>query len=152
MLAVGRFRPGSPEAALFAQYAARLRPPLGLIEIAEGRGASQAEVRRREGEATLAALPAGALLVALDPRGTVTGSEALAASLARWEAAGRALAFAIGGAAGLDSTVLTRAEHRLSLGPMIWPHLLVRAMLAEQLYRARCIRAGHPYHRTAPPE
>ena len=57
------------------------------------------------------------------------------------------LAFAVGGAEGLDARVLARAELSLSLGPMTWPHLLVRVMLAEQLYRAQCILAGHPYHR-----
>ncbi len=61
---------------------------------------------------------------------------------------GRAeLAFAIGGADGLDAAVLDRAEAVLSLGPMTWPHLLVRGMLLEQLYRAQQIIAGHPYHR-----
>lgn len=138
-------RPG-PEAALYAHYAARLRPPPEVTEIAEARG-SAAEVRRREGAALLAALPADALAVALDLGGEAPGSERFAALLARWEETGRALCFLIGGAEGLDPSVTARAEHRIALGPMTWPHLLVRGMLAEQLYRAQAIRAGHPYHR-----
>lgn len=117
-----------------------------MTEIAEARG-SAAEIRRREGAALLAALPAGALAVALDLGGEAPGSEGFAALLERWSATGRPLAFLVGGAEGLDPAVLARAEHRLSLGPMTWPHFLVRGMLAEQLYRAQAIRLNHPYHR-----
>ena len=145
LLAVGRLKPG-PEADLFVLYNARLRPPLVVTEVPEARG-SAAEVRRREGAALLAALPDNALLVAMDLGGLAPTSEALAAQVARWEESGKPLAFAIGGAEGLDPAVLARAEHRLSLGPLTWPHFLVRGLLAEQLYRAQAIRTGHPYHR-----
>jgi 23S rRNA (pseudouridine1915-N3)-methyltransferase len=145
LIAIGRLRPG-PEAALFAQYNARLRPPLAVTELPEARG-SAAEVRRREAAAILAALPEAALLVALDLGGTAPTSEALAALAERWEAAARPLCFVIGGAEGLDPTVLDRAAHLLSLGPLTWPHFLVRGLLAEQWYRVQAIRAGHPYHR-----
>ncbi|NDG48703.1 MAG: 23S rRNA (pseudouridine(1915)-N(3))-methyltransferase RlmH [Rhodospirillales bacterium] len=145
LLAIGRIKPG-PEAALFAQHNTRLRPPLEVSEFAEARG-SPAEIRRREGAAILAALPAGALLVAMDLGGAAPTSEALAALTTRWMEAARPLAFAIGGAEGLDPSVLARAEARLSLGPLTWPHFLVRGLLAEQLFRAQCIREGHPYHR-----
>jgi 23S rRNA (pseudouridine1915-N3)-methyltransferase len=118
-----------------------------VTEIAEGRGASPAEIRRREGEAILAALPAGAFVVALDLGAAAPGSEALASLVARWEESGKTVAYVIGGAEGLDPAVLARADHRLSLGPLTWPHFLVRGMLAEQLYRAQAIRTGHPYHR-----
>jgi len=147
IIAVGRMRPG-PEAALYAHYAARLRPPPEVTEIPEARG-SAAEVRRREGAALLAALSAEAVAVAvaLDLGGEMPDSEAFAAMLARWEDAGRMPCFLIGGAEGLDPAVLARAERRISLGPMTWPHFLVRGMLAEQLYRAQAIRQNHPYHR-----
>lgn len=117
-----------------------------MREIPEARG-SAAEVRRREGAALLAALPEAALAIALDLGGHMPDSEGLAALLERWEGSGRPLAFLIGGAEGLDPAVQARAEQRLSLGPMTWPHFLVRGLLAEQLYRAQAIRAGHPYHR-----
>jgi 23S rRNA (pseudouridine1915-N3)-methyltransferase len=145
LVAVGRFKSGA-EAALFQQYNARLRPPLELVELAEARG-SPAEIRAREGQAILALLAPQALLVALDLGGEAPSSEALARLAERWEAAARPIVFAIGGAEGLDAAVTARAAHRLSLGPLTWPHLLVRALLAEQLFRAQCIRANHPYHR-----
>lgn len=150
LLAVGRLRPG-PEAALFALRNARLRPPLVVTEIPEARG-NAAEMRRREGQALLAALPDAALLVALDLGGLAPTSEGLAGLTERWEATGKPLCFAIGGAEGLDAAVLTRADHLLSLGPLTWPHPLVRGLLAEQLYRAQSIRAGHPYHRAWRPD
>lgn len=150
LLAIGRIKPG-PELALFAQHNARLRPPLEVQEFAEARG-SAGEIRRREGEAILAALPGPALLVALDLGGRAPGSEELAALTTRWMEAARPIAFAIGGAEGLEEAVLSRADHRLSLGPLTWPHFLVRGLLAEQLFRAQCIREGHPYHRAWRPQ
>jgi 23S rRNA (pseudouridine1915-N3)-methyltransferase len=150
VIAVGRAAASSPEAALFARYAARLRPPLGLVELADGKG-SEAEIRRREGAAILAAVPEGAVLVALDQGGVAEGTEAFAKRLGRWREAGRDVAFAIGGAEGLDRAVLDRAAHVMSLGPMTWPHLLARAMLAEAVFRADSMLRGHPYHRAGRP-
>jgi 23S rRNA (pseudouridine1915-N3)-methyltransferase len=71
--------------------------------------------------------------------------------LDRWLAAGKPVCFVIGGAEGLDARVLARADATLSLGPQTWPHLLARVMLAEQIFRARAISAGHPYHRAGRP-
>jgi 23S rRNA (pseudouridine1915-N3)-methyltransferase len=145
LLAVGRAR-GGPEAALFEHHNARLRPPLVMRELAEARG-SPAEIRRREGAAILAAIPEGALAIALDLGGEMPDSERLAALTGRWAEAARPIVFVIGGAEGLDEAVLARADHRLSLGKLTWPHMLVRGLLAEALFRAQCIRANHPYHR-----
>ena len=145
VIAVGRARE-APEAVLFARYAARLRPALALVEVAEGRGAP-AELKRREGEALLAALPADAFAVALDRTGAAVDSAGLAVLVERWLGMGRPVCFLIGGAEGLDAPVLRRADHVLSFGAMTWPHMLARVMLAEQLYRARSIVSGHPYHR-----
>ena len=117
-----------------------------MTEIPEARG-SAGEIRRREGAALLAALPEGGFAVALDLGAAAPTSEALAALAERWDGTGRALCFLIGGAEGLDPAVLDRADHRLSLGPLTWPHFLVRGLLAEQWYRVQAIRAGHPYHR-----
>ena len=95
----------------------------------------------------LAAVPAGALMVALDERGEAWSSTELARRLAAWRDTGATIAFAIGGADGLDPAVIGRADAVLSLGAMTWPHFLARGMLLEQLYRAQQILAGHPYHR-----
>jgi 23S rRNA (pseudouridine1915-N3)-methyltransferase len=149
LIAVGRLR-GRPEADLFARYNARLRPPFAVTEVGEARGAS-AEVKRREGEALLAALPDAAFVVALDLGGAMPDSEELARLLERWLATGRTPCFLIGGAEGLDAAVLARADYVLSLGRLTWPHFLARAMLIEQVYRARSIAAGHTYHRSGRP-
>jgi 23S rRNA (pseudouridine1915-N3)-methyltransferase len=150
LIAVGKQRPG-PEADLFDRYNARLRPAFTVTEVPDGRGAP-IEVKRREGEALLAALPSGAFAIALDLGAPCPGSDGLARLLARWRDEARALCFLIGGAEGLDAPVLARADHTLSLGAMTWPHMLVRPMLAEQLYRAQAILAGHPYHRAGRPQ
>jgi 23S rRNA (pseudouridine1915-N3)-methyltransferase len=150
ILAIGRSRDG-PEAELFTRYSARIRPALVLTELADGKGAP-AEIKRREGEALLAALPALAFVVALDQAGEALDSATFAARLEGWLTLARPTRFLIGGAEGLDRRVLTRADFVLSLGAMTWPHLLARAMLAEQIYRARSITAGHPYHRAGRPD
>ena len=150
LVAVGRAG-AAPEAALFERYAARLRPRLGLSEIAEAKG-SAGEIRRREAEKILAAVPDGALLVALDLDGTAPDSAALAKLLARWSETGRALVFAIGGAEGLDPAVLARADAQLALSRLTLPHLLARVLLAEALFRAQAIATGHPYHRAWRPQ
>jgi 23S rRNA (pseudouridine1915-N3)-methyltransferase len=146
LIAVGRLRDG-PEKALFDRYDVRLRPRLTVVEVAEARGTA-AEVKRREGAALLAAVPKDAFVVALDLGGRVLDSEAFSLRLGAW---GRSVCFVIGGAEGLDAAVLDRAGFVLSLGAMTWPHFLVRAMLAEQVYRAQSIAAGHPYHRAGRP-
>ena len=148
IVAVGRI--GGPEAALFERYAARLRPRPAVVEVADARG-SPAEIKRREAAAILAGVPASAWLVALDFGGDAPGSEAFANTLSGWRDGGKHPCFVIGGAEGLDATVLSRAAKTLSLGPLTWPHFLVRAMLAEQLYRAQAIADGHPYHRSGRP-
>ena len=147
LIAVGRLKPG-PEADLFSRYNIRLRPRLAVTEVPDAPGAL-GEAKRREGEALLHALPPSATVVALDGGGAAPDSPGLARLLERWMA--RPPAFLIGGADGLDAAVLARADHVLSLGPLTWPHMLVRALLAEQLYRAQCILSGHPYHRASRP-
>lgn len=89
--------------------------------------------------------------VVLDLGAPAQSSEAFAHALEGWLASGRPLCFLVGGAEGLDAAVLQRADHVLSLGPLTWPHMLVRVMLAEQIFRARAIATGHPYHRAARP-
>jgi len=108
---------------------------------------SPPELVAREGDLLLAALPAGARFIALDGGGQCWSSEELARRLAGWRQNGQDVAFAIGGADGLSRAVLGHANGILSIGAMTWPHLLVRVMLLEQLYRAQQILAGHPYHR-----
>ena len=149
--AVGRLRRG-PERDLTDDYYTRFNRtgrPLGLGPLAE----LEVEDKKHGGMAAEAdlltrAMPAGALLLTLDERGQTLTSPAFAAQLAQWRDAGtQDLALIIGGADGIDPTLRARASFSLSFGAMVWPHLLVRVMLAEQLYRAATILAGGPYHR-----
>jgi len=145
--AVDRARAG-PARALYESYAERLRWPLELKEVAEKKAAPPAQRRAQEGALLLRAIPADAAVTALDERGEMLTSAALAARIGRWRDDGRpAAAFLIGGADGLDDSVRARADLVLSLGRLTWPHLLVRGMLLEQIYRCQQILAGHPYHR-----
>lgn len=136
----------------FAEYRKRLSRelPLELLEIplgARGKGRDPARAIADEGAAVLVALPKNAHVVALDGRGKPWSSEQLAEELARWRMSGRDLAILIGGPDGHAAEVLARADQRWSLGPLTLPHMLVRLILVEQIYRAMSINAGHPYHR-----
>jgi len=145
--AVGRWKAG-PERSLYEHFARRIALPLELREVEEKKKLPPPALVRREAELLLAQVPKGAVMVALDERGKPFTSVAFARRLAAWRDDGvRDLVFAIGGSHGLDEGLRKKAALVLSLGPMTWPHLMVRAMLAEQLYRAQAILTGHPYHR-----
>lgn len=136
----------------FGEYRKRLSHdlPLELIELKpgiRGKGRDDARAMADEGTAILGALPRDIHVVALDGQGKHWSSEELAAQLSQWRMAGRDLAFLIGGPDGHAASVLERADQRWSLGPLTLPHMLVRLVLAEQLYRATTLLAGHPYHR-----
>ena len=147
IVAVGRARKGAMR-ELFEEYAGRLSPEITLREVEERRPLKGDELKRREAQLLLDALPDDALVVALDGGGKQLSSEALSKKINAWQDDGqRSVVFVIGGADGHDRSVLDRAAFTLSLGPQTWPHMLVRVMLAEQLYRADSILKGHPYHR-----
>ncbi len=136
----------------FEEYARRLPADcaLQLVEIAagkRGKNADIARITRDEGERTLAAIPKGALVVALDVKGRAWSTEQLSRQLDSWLHDGRDIALLVGGPEGLAPECLARAEQRWSLSPLTLPHPLVRIVVAEQLYRAWSILNGHPYHR-----
>jgi len=148
---VGRLRAG-PEQELIADYISRFDKvgralglgPAEIIEVEDKKGGGMA------GEAVLLtrAIPKGALICTLDERGKQLSSPEFATLLANLRDQGRQDAcFVIGGADGLDPGLKARADYSVSFGRMVWPHLMVRVMLAEQLYRAASILAGMPYHR-----
>lgn len=151
LIAVGE---GAPEwvSAGFSEYRKRLSHwlPLDLVEIAPGLRGKGRDAQRAivdEGARVLAALPKQALVVTLDGRGKPHGSEQLAQRMEFWRTQGRDLAFLIGGPEGHAPEVLAAAHEAWSLGPLTLPHMLVRLLVAEQLYRACSILANHPYHR-----
>ncbi len=135
---------------MFARYAARIRPGLAVQEFDDGQGAP-VEIKRREAVMLLGAVGAGDLVVVLDAGGAAPDSLELAGLLRRWMETGRKISFIIGGAEGLDASVIARADAVISFGKLTWPHMLARVMLAEQVYRAQMILAGHPYHRAGRP-
>jgi 23S rRNA (pseudouridine1915-N3)-methyltransferase len=138
----------SPERDLYEHYASRIRWPLTLRELEEKKKLPPAQLMAREGELLLGAIPDKAVIVALDRRGKVLDSETFAGRLEHWRDEGVGeVAFLIGGADGHTEALLKRAALVLSFGAMTWPHQLARAMLAEQIYRAQQLLAGHPYHR-----
>jgi 23S rRNA (pseudouridine1915-N3)-methyltransferase len=145
--AVGRGG-SDPGQAVYDHFARRMTFPFALKEVTIKRALQVAQLKAAEAAALLEAIPAEATVIALDPHGKVMTSEAFADQLRMWQDKSvRDLCFVIGGADGLGEAVCKRADFVLSLGAMTWPHLLVRGMLAEQLYRAQSIIAGHPYHR-----
>ena len=147
LAAVGRAKAG-PARELYEFYAGRLTWRLTLKEVEERRPLSPEALKAREGELLLAALPQGARVIALDETGRNLSSARFAEQIGRWRDAGtQDLAIVIGGAEGLAPGLREKADLVLALGAMTWPHLLVRGMIAEQLYRAQTILAGHPYHR-----
>lgn len=147
LAAVGRAKAG-PERMLYEQYSRRLAWPLTVREVEEKRPLPPEELKAREAELLLAAVPKAAVVVALDERGRTLSSPTFAEQIRTWRDAGVSdVAFLIGGADGHGEAVRSRADLLLSLGAMTWPHMLVRALLAEQLYRAQAILSGHPYHR-----
>jgi 23S rRNA (pseudouridine1915-N3)-methyltransferase len=151
LVAVGE-RPPDWVAAGFSEYQKRLSHwlPLQLHEVApgvRGKGRDAARAMADEGARVLAALPKQAHVVALDGRGAALGSEQLAQRMEAWRQGGRDLAFLVGGPEGHAPEVLAGAHERWSLGPLTLPHMLVRLVVAEQLYRACSLLANHPYHR-----
>ncbi|SDG50862.1 23S rRNA (pseudouridine(1915)-N(3))-methyltransferase RlmH [Alloyangia pacifica] len=148
---VGRLRAG-PERDLIDDYLKRFDRtgralglgPVSVTEVEDRKGggmAAEAALLRK-------AIPSGARLCILDERGKLMSSPEFARQLGDIRDAGTGdLAFVIGGADGIDPSLRAEADMALSFGQMVWPHMLVRVMLSEQLYRGASILAGSPYHR-----
>lgn len=147
IIAVGRMKAG-PEKDLFETYIKRITWPFEMIEVVEHRKLSADQLKQREGALLSAKIPEGATVIVLDERGRDMASRDLARRIEGWQDdAIRQLVFIIGGADGIDDGLKKRADLSLSLGRMTWPHMLVRGLIAEQVYRAQCILSNHPYHR-----
>lgn len=151
LCAVGRLRQG-PERDLVDDYTTRFDRtgralslgPLAVHEVEDRKGGGM----EAEADLLARAIPNGALVAVMDERGRTLSSPDFADQLAKWRDGGRQdVAFVIGGADGLAPTLRNRADFALSFGQMVWPHMLVRVMLTEQLYRAASILSGAPYHR-----
>lgn len=153
--AVGRLKAG-PERELLARYLERANAsgkalaltPLDVIEVPESTAQTAARRKADEAKALAAAIPDKAKRIVLDERGKAISSEDFAGRLARFRDDGAAAAaLLIGGADGLDESLRRQADFVIAFGAATFPHQIVRILLAEQIYRATTILAGHPYHR-----
>jgi len=134
----------------YEEYAMRLPPyyAFELLEVpAEKQQGDKQRVMQREGEKLLALIKPQHHVIALDVKGSLWSTEQLATYLHEWQQAGRNIDLLVGGPEGLSPDCLKRAEQRWSLSLLTFPHILVRVIVAEQLYRAWSILQQHPYHR-----
>jgi len=150
LISIGQKMPGWVADA-FQEYAQRLpNNLLQLVELPLGsrpKGGDTAKAMAEESARMLKAIPPRARVIALDPRGRAMSTEDLAERLGTWMQGGEDIALLIGGPDGLSAECLARADERWSLSKLTFPHMLVRVILAEQLYRAWTILHNHPYHR-----
>lgn len=145
--AVGKFRAGS-EQQLFSEYMKRLPWKAELKQLPQGKAPGAPKRMQEEGRLLIEATASCARRVLLDERGKTLSSRELASQLQAWQQGGEVpVAFLIGGPDGASDEVRKSAHLMLSFGRASWPHMLVRVMLAEQLYRAHTLLSGHPYHR-----
>jgi 23S rRNA (pseudouridine1915-N3)-methyltransferase len=146
LLAIGKAR--GVEAEWGAEYQKRLGTAVAVHEFAAPKSLPPSETQKTEAQLLLKAIPPKSFVVLLDERGKDMSSRDFAAKLSAWQDQGlNDLVFIIGGADGVTDDVRQRANFTLSFGRLTWPHRLVRVMLLEQIYRAKQIIAGHPYHR-----
>ena len=152
LVAVGALRPAFREPC--DEYLRRLGRYAEVVvhEVKEAGRVPEGPARRaEEAKRLLAKVPRGGLMVACAREGDPWTSRDLAIRLERWQVASRPLVVLIGGSTGLDETLIARADHRWSLGPLTLPHELARVVIAEQLYRAFTILKGEPYHKGRAP-
>ncbi|MEC7489730.1 MAG: 23S rRNA (pseudouridine(1915)-N(3))-methyltransferase RlmH [Pseudomonadota bacterium] len=143
---IGRLKP-SPEKELQQKYIARIRWPLEIVELEVKKKLPPPVTKLREAVLLTGSVPRGAMVVALDQRGQHLSSQDFAGKLGGWRDQDRDAAFLIGGASGLEKRLRDEAHLVIAFGTATWPHMLIRIMLIEQIYRAQEILAGNPYHR-----
>lgn len=146
IIAIGKMKP-SPFLSLFESYVKNCRWKVLVKELECKNDLPEQEKQLKESEMLLEAVPKGSVLVALDERGVELSSLAFADKIGKWLEQKGKIAFLIGGANGHHESLRKQADFILSMGKMTWPHFMARAMLAEQIYRARTILDGHPYHK-----
>ena len=144
---VGKLKKGA-EHDLCQEYIKRCKTKISIIEVEEKRSLSEDQLKEKECQLILNSVPSGAIIIALDERGKTMGSVEFANKIQSFELDGKShIVFIIGGAFGLHPIIRQKADMIISFGQMTFPHMMVRAMLCEQLYRARSIMDGHPYHK-----
>ena len=148
IIAIGKMKKGSPEKSLIDTYVKQSLWPIRVVELEEKKSLTGAALKQAESELLLKHVPQGAKIIALDERGINISSRDFTSKLLHWQDTGtREVALLIGGADGHADVVRNRADLILSFGKMTMPHMLMRAVLCEQLYRAYTISIRHPYHK-----
>ncbi|MCK5518721.1 MAG: 23S rRNA (pseudouridine(1915)-N(3))-methyltransferase RlmH [Alphaproteobacteria bacterium] len=144
IIAIGRQK-ASPEKDICEEYLKRMKRAITIVEIDAPKGSTSAQ----EAPLILKKLIKPSFIIALDERGKTLTSPDFSKKISLWQnqAPGNEITFLIGGADGFDNKIRKKADFLMSFGKQTWPHLLVRVMLLEQIYRAQQILAGHPYHR-----
>jgi 23S rRNA (pseudouridine1915-N3)-methyltransferase len=147
--AIGKDRHSSSTDNLFKEYKKRIPWIIDLKEFEERKSLPPQILMEKEAELLLGAVHPSAKVIVLDEHGKNLSSQEFASLIGKFQERGTSnIAFLIGGAAGHGKAALDRADFVLSFGKMTWPHMMVRAMLSEQLYRAYTILTGHPYHKS----
>ena len=147
ILAVGKFKP-SMEREIFASYLKRIPWKIQLREVEVKKTLQNEQLKAAESVLLQASIPQNSLIIALDERGENLSSRQLANVFIKWQNEGASsVAIMIGGAEGLADDIRKKADILISFGKLTWPHMLVRTMLAEQIYRIYTIMNNHPYHK-----
>ncbi|MDB2414987.1 23S rRNA (pseudouridine(1915)-N(3))-methyltransferase RlmH [Rickettsiales bacterium] len=148
IVAIGKMRKNDPLGDVYCDYIKRLPWDISLVELEEKRSLPEEKLKEKESQLLCSAISADSKLILLDEHGKDCNSKNFAKILKNWSDDGcNNISIAIGGAYGLGEEIKNRADIRLSFGKMTWPHMMVRAMLSEQLYRAHTIITNHPYHK-----
>lgn len=143
---IGKWKP-SPEKELFEEYQKRLHGKISLEEYEAKKSLPPSERREQEANLLLSNLPPHSFLIALDEHGKMLSTATLGEKINQWQQGHKNLIFLIGGPDGHAETLLKKADMTWALSALTFPHLLVRTILAEQLYRVQSLSTGHPYHR-----
>ncbi len=146
IIAIGKMK-SSPELDIVKKYIKRCNTPINIIEIETKKTPLENQIKKSEADLILSKISNNDILIALDETGETFSSEKFSEKIKSFTANGQYIYFVIGGAFGLDESVKQRADIIISFGAMTFPHMLVRVMLCEQLYRVRTIIDNHPYHK-----
>ncbi len=146
IIAIGKMK-SSPELDIAKKYIKRCSIPINIIELETKKTLLENQIKKAEADLILSKISNNDILIALDETGTTFSSEKFSEKIKTLTANGQNIYFVIGGAFGLDKSVKQRADIVISFGAMTFPHMLVRVMLCEQLYRVQTIMDNHPYHK-----
>ncbi|MBQ8251245.1 MAG: 23S rRNA (pseudouridine(1915)-N(3))-methyltransferase RlmH [Alphaproteobacteria bacterium] len=146
--AIGKLKKNTPEDVLIQDYLKKTKWPVVIKEFEEKKTLTVDQLKEAESNLLLSSVPQGGKIIALDERGKTPSSREFAELIGKWLDDGvQSISFLIGGANGHSEKLREQADYKLSFGRMTLPHMLARVVLAEQIYRAKTILDGHPYHK-----